>query len=72
MITEKTREGGSFTIELSLIILGLLLVLLLFFSLHRGALSSLYSPWAESEAYEEAFQKKIQDLRHEKVLREER
>lgn len=69
---EMTKEKGSFTIELSLVIVGLLLVLLLFFTLSQRAVTGLYTPAVESEAYEEAFQKKIQKLRHEKVLREER
>lgn len=67
-----TKEKGSFTIELTLVMVGLLLVILLFFSLSQGAVTGLYTPAVESEAYEEAFQKKIQKLRHEKVLREER
>ena len=72
MYAERTRERGSYTIELSVLILGLLLIVLFFFVLSNRAVTGLYFPAVEEETYEEAFQKKIQKLRHEKVLREER
>lgn len=65
-------EGGSYTIELSVLILALLFVVVLFFSMSSAALRGLYLPGREAADYEAAFLKKIEDLRHEKVLREER
>lgn len=67
-----TGEKGSYTIELSVLILAILFVFVLFFSLAGDAVRGLYLPGREATHYEEVFLKKIEDLRHEKVLREER
>ncbi|NLY36798.1 MAG: hypothetical protein GX046_06135 [Tissierellia bacterium] len=67
-----TKEKGSYTIELSVLILAILFVFMLFFSLTGAALQGLYLPGKQAIDYEEAFLKKAEELRHEKVLREER
>lgn len=67
-----TRQRGSYTIELSVLILAILFIFVMYFSLTGEALQGLYLPGQEALDYEEAFLKKIEDLRHEKVLREQR
>lgn len=67
-----TGGKGSYSIELTLLILAILFVLTLYFSLMGEAVQGLYLPGKEALDYEETFLKKIEDLRHEKVLREQR
>lgn len=66
------QEGGSYTIELTVFILAIFFVFILFFAMVADAFEGLYIPSKEASCYEEAFLKKIEDLRHEKVLREQR
>lgn len=65
-------DRGSFTVELSILILSMFFVILVFFSLASTGFASLYGQAPSSQEYEEAFLSKIEKLRHEKVLREER
>lgn len=66
------EDRGSFTVELSIMILAVFFVLVSFISLTSLAFRGLYEPGSQAQDYEEAFLKKIENLRHEKVLREER
>ena len=66
------EDRGSFTVELSVMILAVFFVVLSFISLTSLAYKGLYEPGSQAHSYEEAFLKKIENLRHEKVLREER
>lgn len=66
------QESGSYTIELTVLILAIFFVFVLFFAVAGDAFEGLYIPSKEPSCYEEAFSKKIEDLRHEKVLREQR
>lgn len=65
-------QRGSFTLELTVIIIAVFFVFLVFISLTTQAYKGLYDQGREAQDYEEAFLKKIDQLRHEKVLREER
>ncbi len=64
-------KRGSFTIELSVIIIPLILLVVLMISSSKRVVEKIDLNSVSNDRYQEAFSEKIRDIRFEKVIKED-
>ncbi|PID82435.1 MAG: hypothetical protein CSB16_01670 [Clostridiales bacterium] len=71
MYSNLFNNRGSFTIELSIIVIPILFLVVLFVTSSGNVMKHIDFSTVSNDKYQEAFSEKIRDIRFEKVIKED-